>query len=417
MDAIRNRIHRALRWSEQFLKTDMIYAASGGFWMILGQAILAITSLVLAVLFARLVPKDAYGTYKYIIAVMTILGAFTLSGLETSMFRSVAQGFEQIVRKAFWTKVRWSLGASAGAALFGIYYLWKGNETLGIGLLACAVFLPFFYFGSTTSAFLRGRRNFRAASMYSIAQSFLYTALMIVAVIFIRDALGLTVAYLFITASVAVGLYLLALHRYKPNDAELPDAHRLSKHLSFLNILGTAANQGDDIILFHYLGPVSVSVYSFAGAIPQQFTGLISIAYALALPKFATMSKAEGKKIVLQRTWYFIATAAAISLLYILAAPYIFRIFFPTYLASVPYSQVIILDFFIPSIATLLGGYIDAHSLIREKYIIGIISNVSRVILMIIGGALWGIWGVIAGTVIALVISCITNFTVIFFFT
>lgn len=413
-DSIKDRVTRFLRWTEKYTKTDMVYAASGGFWMMFGQGMYTVLAIVLAILFARLVDKTSYGTFQYITAIVALLGVLTLSGLETALSQSVARGFERIVRDAFWIKVRWSLGSSAGAALIGAYYLFMGNETLGLGLIAAAFFMPFMYFGSTTGAFLTGRKNFKAATRYSAIQSTLYTILMSITILFLRQPLEITLAYFVISAAVATGLYVLALREFKPNDAEYAATNRFSKHMSLINVLNSVANQVDSLVVFHFLGPVELAIYSFANAGPQQLTGVAKILYNLALPKFANMPIEDARRIILKRTWVLVLGSTFVTIAYALAAPYLFEFLFPAYLQSVPYTQVLSLDFTLTCGYVLIGGLQDAHALIRQKYIINIVGNMSRIVFIIAGGAIWGIWGVVWGTLLGLVVVNVVNLVVLY---
>lgn len=81
MERLKHHTHRALRHSEKYFKTDMVYLAKGGFWLTTGQGVASLASLVLAIAFANLLPKEAYGNYKYILAVVGVLTLFGLTGI------------------------------------------------------------------------------------------------------------------------------------------------------------------------------------------------------------------------------------------------------------------------------------------------------------------------------------------------
>ena len=91
---IKNRIYRLLRRSERHTKTDMVYLASGGFWLTVGQIISSAATFGLAIAFANLLPKETYGTYKFVLSIAGILTIFTLPGMVTSLTQAVARNFE-----------------------------------------------------------------------------------------------------------------------------------------------------------------------------------------------------------------------------------------------------------------------------------------------------------------------------------
>src|SRR3989338_6310130 len=88
MQNMRNKAYQLLRRSEDFFKTDMVYLAKGGFWFTLAQTVVSLSSFFLAVAFAQFVTKEAYGQYKYILSIVGLLGAFTLSGLPSAFLFS-----------------------------------------------------------------------------------------------------------------------------------------------------------------------------------------------------------------------------------------------------------------------------------------------------------------------------------------
>lgn len=83
-----------------------------------------------------------------------------------------------------------------------------------------------------------------------------------------------------------------------------------------------------------------------------------------------------------------------ISVVYIFAAPYLFNLLFPEYLASIPYTQVYAL-----SIVLFAGGVyektLEAHEKTKWIYINRIGSNVVKVISLLILLPLFGVWGAI----------------------
>src|SRR5689334_12787395 len=80
MKALMARAERLLRWSERYMKTDMVYLAKGSFWLTLGQVAASASGLLLVIGFANLLPKEVYGTYKLILSLAGIIASFSLTG-------------------------------------------------------------------------------------------------------------------------------------------------------------------------------------------------------------------------------------------------------------------------------------------------------------------------------------------------
>src|SRR3989338_4500780 len=290
---IRGHTIRFLRWSERYTKTDMLYLAQGGFWLTLGHAVSVGASFALAIAFANLLPKEAYGTYKYILSVAGIVMALSLTGFKTVVVQAVARGFEGILRQAFWTTLQWGIVmtvVSAGAAL---YYLVHGNGQLAIALIIIGLFSPLLSSSGLYRMFLNGKKDFKGIAVGEITDALVLTCLTLVALLFTDDPLVLVLIYFF--ASTATGLlwYVRTVRRYAPNTATEPSSLRYTKHLSAMNILIAATVYVDKILVFHYLGAAELAVYVFALAIPDQIKMVFQKNIGgLVLPKFS--EKAPG---------------------------------------------------------------------------------------------------------------------------
>src|SRR5574339_387501 len=79
-------------------RTDMRYAASGGFWLTAAAGLGSIASLLVAIAFANLAPKEVYGSYKYLMAIAGTLAGFGLSGLAEALSGAAARGQDGTLR-------------------------------------------------------------------------------------------------------------------------------------------------------------------------------------------------------------------------------------------------------------------------------------------------------------------------------
>src|SRR3989344_667861 len=140
---LKNEAYRLLRRSERHTKTDMVYLASGGFWLTLKMVIVGMLALALSVAFANLLPPQVFGEYKYFFSIFGLLAVTALPGLASSVMRSVARGFEGTTTIAVKTRMRWATIGSILAAGIAFYYYTQGNSTLAGAFLLGAVFLPF----------------------------------------------------------------------------------------------------------------------------------------------------------------------------------------------------------------------------------------------------------------------------------
>src|SRR3989344_7482169 len=159
----KERAVRALRWTERYTKTDMVYFAESNFWLNISRILSAGTGMMLTVAFANLLAPETFGTYKYVIAAAGFVATFSLSGLGTALMRAVAQGSRAIIPSIVRTANLWSLPASAAALGVCIYYFVQGNSDLGFAFLFIAVSNNFSNGFGATKGLLQAVGDFKAA--------------------------------------------------------------------------------------------------------------------------------------------------------------------------------------------------------------------------------------------------------------
>lgn len=395
-----------LLWSEKHTKTDMKYVISGGFWLALDEIAGGIAALGLAIAFAHFVPKDAYGTYRFLTALFWTLTAFTLSGLPTAVSRAVARGKDGAYRAAFKSSLLWSSPLFALSLAGGIYYFIKGNSELGIGMLIISALGPFMQSAYLWSAYFVGKKMFRELASWGAAFAVVPALCVLGTMFFTQSALALLTAYF--AGTVATGLFIvvMTLTAYKPNHADDEEFRVLGKHFSAMNLLATIGQQVDKLVVFHYLGAVQLAVYSFAIALPEQIKNVFGGVSTLALPKFVERPFKEIRENFWMRLWVYTGLLAVVAGAYILVAPYVFKILFPQYMDAVLYSQLYALAL-IPISNLLPATLLQAHTAKRELYILNIASPVFQIGSLAVLTALYGITGAIIARIAARVFSLV----------
>ena len=218
MKKIRDMAYRFLRWSERYTKTDMVYLARGSFWNYANFIVTNIFAFALSVAFAKLLPKDVYGTYQFLLSIGSILSAFTLSGMNNAIIQAVARGFEGTVRKSIPIQLGYnllSLLASVGVAL---YYFHAGNAPIALGVLLIGLLIPISSAFNTYTALISGRKDFKGGFVVGVILTVIYYTVMIVSLFFVRNAVVLVLLNFGINAAVTVGLYFWTIRRYQPNN-------------------------------------------------------------------------------------------------------------------------------------------------------------------------------------------------------
>lgn len=409
-----NILTRFLRWTEKYTKTDMVYLASGGFWLTLGQTMSSVSAFALAIAFANLVPPETYGTYKYLLSVAGIFAIFSLPGMGTALTRAVAKGKEGVIHATTRSRVLHSLVGSVIALGGSGYYFLNGNIELSLAFLIIATTLPFVDAFTGYVVYFIGKRRFDLQTKYHfIAQ--LATIPPLIATIYFTNNLALILLAYFLPLIAIRAIFYWHVARTIPVQATTEEEKEVcayGKHLTAMQILGTVAMQIDKILIWKFFGPVQVAMYTFALAIPEQTKGPLKGVGELAFPKFAaqTIEQIQGNMPSLWRKiGLYALTLLGISLMYILAAPFIFQIFFPQYMESVLYSQIFALSI-ITNVGSIPMAILSSQKRTSAQYIIATSQPVIAVALLVFLVPLYGIMGAI----IALIVSKYVTTTIAF---
>ncbi len=387
---------------QRMLRTDVVYAAKGGFWLSLGSAIGTLSSLIIVVAFANLAPKETYGSYKYLLAIAGTLAGFTLSGLGEALAGAAARGrdgtLRVLVRRAF----QWNL-LIAGAAFAGAsWYFWHGSAMLGWALLAVGAFLPVTQSTGLYAAFLRGRKLFRTSAAYNVVRTVIPAAAMIAALTFFQEhPAALVAAFMGSSALTSHAAYRSVLRGRTRNDDVEPSALRFGAHVSLLNALGSAAANLDKIVIFQAVGAAPTAVYALAQAFPEQIDAVVSNVRTLALPQFAGQTVRSGFAPMLRKTAIIFFAMIPLAGVAMLVTPLAFRSLFPAYMDAVPYALVLMAAQIPIGAAHLPFAFITAHHDIRGRAAAGVITPVVWIVSLLLLVRPYGLMGAAVAKLIA----------------
>ena len=412
MNKIGNWFYRFLRKTQKYTGTDNVYLFRDGFWLTSGQMVSMAIAFLSAVAFANLLSAETYGNYKYILSLLGILAVFSLDGIRAATIQAVARGLEGSFYTGFKTKLKWGLLGSLAAIGAAIYYWSKGNNLLPIPLLIAAVSLPLMYASQISGAFLGGRKLFGVQTLYGIINQVVSVGAIITALFITKNLFWLITVYFVSHTFLNYFFYFLTKIKFQPNKKEDAKTIGYAKHLSLMSVLNYITLYLDKILLFTFIGPAQLAIYSFAVLIPEQINNITGNLNTLAIPKLTQKSREEIKANMMKKFWKLALLTGVIIVLYIIIIPYFFKIFFPKYLSSVTYSQVFILTL-ISFPASLIGATFQAKMMKKELYLSKVIVHFSRIILFVILIPIYGIWGLITAEVGASVLSL---FLILFLF-
>ncbi len=403
MVKMRNKIYSALRWSEKYTKTDMLYLTKGGFWLFFGQALGVFVSLLLAIAFANLIEPEKYGNYKYVLSLAAIIGAFSLTGLSTAVVRAAARGDEGTLKYAYRLSLLWSVGMILISGIGSIYYFLNENYFLSFSLIVIGATSPVISASSLYRPFLSGKKLFKEMALYGVLQSTLPNIAVLLGILMRAELIYLVCLYFLTNAITVFFLYQKTKNFVENEHIDTQKTLHIGKHLTVMGIMSNIGGRLDSILIFQLLGGAELAIYSLAVTFPDLIRGSLKNITSLAIPKFAQKTKSEMKYAVWSKMGIFLLVSGIVVIMYIFSAPYIFKFLFPQYLVSIQFSQIYALS--ILTSFVLASAYFDSQVAVKERYILSVTNNVNKIIAVVLGVYFFGIWGAIAARLITQVIN------------
>ncbi len=391
MNPLKEVVLNALRWSEKYTRTDMVYLAKGGFWITIGRMVSAGSGFLLTLILANVISKEAFGTYKFVQSLAGIVTAFSLTGMGTAVIQAVARGNEGALIGGFKTFMRWGVLMTIVAWGISIYYFLNGNVMLGWSLFIIGAVLPFSG-GGFYSSFLIGKKDFRRETQYGIIATIAPMFAVGVTALLTEITPFLVLAFFGTSVVVTMFLYIGVIKKFKPQESHSAQTLSYGKHLSLMNVLGMISTQMDRLLVFHYLGALQMALYVIALAVPQQLRFGSKLLAQMALPKFSGTNTSDLYRSIPRKAFLVFLVSIVIVIFYILVAPLFFKLFFPDYMEAVRYSQIFsLVILFFP--ATLFQQFLVGQMKQRSLYVLQTVVPLVKIVLLFILLPLYGILG------------------------
>ncbi|MEX2411156.1 MAG: oligosaccharide flippase family protein [Candidatus Paceibacterota bacterium] len=400
---MKKKILEILKWSEKYTKTDMTYIAKGGFWLILNKVGILLASFITMVAFGNWLSQEAFGVYQYIIAGTSMVAILTLPGINTSIIKSIAQGKEGTLWVATKERFRWSILGSLGLLIASGWYFINGNALLGGGLLMAGILMPGEKIFTIFKPYWNGKKDFKNYTKYSLGFSFFFLLILIPAIYLTNNVLIIIFAY-FISSIIFAGLFFLKtlkqVKNYEVDETAIP----FGKSLTMMGTFQTIARHIDKIIVWKFLGPVQVAIYSFSILPINKIIGIIPVG-PLALPKLGEKKiDRKRKKGVMAKFLKLFLVFIPMAVVLALIAPFIYGIFFPQYMESVKFFQVLTLLVAVGGPFVILDSALIVEVKTKYLYIIKTTVPAVKIGLFLALIPFYGIWGMVWAMIISEII-------------
>lgn len=413
MDYIKNKAIESLRWAENYTRTDMVYLAKGGFWLGIGQFVSSLSALLTSIAFANLLSPDAYGIYRYIISINALLLITTLSGMDSAVTQSVSRGYDGTLDIGVKTKMKWGVFGTLASFVIALYYFFQGNMMLALGFSITAIFVPFVESFDMYNSLLWGKKLFDIQTKYNVIKKIITLVSVTLAILLTKNIYVILVAY-FISATLPnIFFYFRTEKLYKQNNNVDSESINYGKNLSIINIIGLAVAEIDKVLVFQYVGASDLAKYTLAMAPTDQIKGLMKNINALAMPKFSQKKIEDIKNNLWSKVILLGVSTALIVITYIIFAPLFFNVFFPKYLDSIIYSQVLAISLVPVVMAGFLHTILESQKASKELYQYNVYSNLLSLVVLWPLVYFFGLWGAVTAKTLNRIIPLILGITIL----
>ncbi len=398
---LKTQTKKILLWSEKYTRTDMLYVAKGGFWILSEKVVFSLVGILSMLAFANFLDKESFGIYQYVITVFSILLLTTLPGMNSAVNISTAKGYEGIYLKALREKIKWGLLGTLFSFSLGMYYFFQGNFLLGSSFIAFSFFIPFFESLKLYGHYLLGKKEFKVFSKNNIKIKTTSVIILVITIFFTDNLYFILISYILPTIIFNFYYSFKYYYKFKLNKKFDSSFISLGKHLSLIGVFSNFVTHADKLLIFHFLGAKETAIYTFIAMplikIKDPFAALINV---ISLPKISTKSIGELKKILPQKILTTTILLLVVVIIYILTAPFLFKHFLPAYQDYVLFSQILMISLlFLPKIFFYLS--LTANHKKKELYIISLSISMLKIILFLLLIPRLGIMGIIVSLILS----------------
>lgn len=387
--------------AERIFKTDIRYVGKNGFWVLLGQAIAAVSGLAITIAFANWLPQHEYGLYKYALALAGLLGALRLTGLQQAITQATARGFDATVLSAIRLSAKWSTVLLLIASIIAAYYFANDNYLLGLTILIAVITNIVIGSIGLYGGYLTGKHQFKK-SAYHFSILTIGTTATTIASLYVTDNILMIVLANCVATIVILSILSYGVLRAVDRNTEVSEKSlHFGKHVSFQNVLIVGSTYFDKIVLFQLNGSIELARYAFSMVLPEQLATAAKSSINIIIPKYSTKNESALRKSIGRKIRQLTSLMIIPIIIYAICAHFLFSTLFPAYTDVVNLSILYTTGLVVLPANTLLMIYFNVREATKILYKIKFSSALGKSLLLFVGIFFFGIIGAIVAQIVA----------------
>ena len=389
----------------------MQFLSRGSFWLMLNLAFFFLFNMAIVVVLSRRLSPDTYGHYQFVLSVLGLVSLFGLPGMRRAISQSLARNRDWALVQGVVASLKTGILGAIVLGVVGLIYLLRGDATLGYTFFAIA--LPFIFYNPylAVGSYFVGKEQFNRIAINTVAIYGTQAIAIIGVAWFIGSLQAILVASLL---SVGVSGYLTyrrvkkALH---PENTD-PDVVRFGIKMSAIQILNVISTQTDKIILFYFLTPAELAIYTIALVFPENFTLLFDKVFTPLFFKKMTVHKPKDIFSELKKNLLVIVLGliASVVLLWVLVYWLIPLFFGDFYSSAIPYARVLLFIIPFSFFVNFFQSFFNAKKQVKTFFHFNTTISIVLIVLYCICIPLWGIWGAIISRIGFRLVSAVLGY-------
>jgi O-antigen/teichoic acid export membrane protein len=261
------------------------------------------------------------------------------------------------------------------------------------------------------SEYLNGKHEYKILSISLTLFEFTKVSSLIIAVLYSQNLIPIVTTYFIADSLFKFIIYKIILKRFPPNEVDDPELISYGKKLSLVKIITTISNHLDKILLFYFLGPLQLAIYSFAIRPTNELKKFILNIVDISAPKISTNNLETLQKTMPRKIFGLVALLIPIIIALLIFYPFLYKTLFPKYTESILYAQffTLVIIFFPKNI---IEQIFISHSKTKELSLIKQSTAIFKILMFVFMLPIFGIWGALSTILITELIS----FSVLYYY-
>lgn len=375
-----------------------------------------ITSVILMLIFANTLTKETLGTYQYIIAAVSFICAFSLTGTSNALIRAIGKGHYGYIQTAKKYLTYGIMSSTLIGILVGLYYLYQGNFLLGFSIPISALLMSLIYYQQKTNVILVAVEQFKRSN-YLLKANALAPLFLLLPLVFFTQNAGVLAAFYFLSSllGISITIYLFSLNC---EEKELQiSAKKISlgakdkiqyfyfvAHQSIITLVSIGTTHADKILIFQLLGAQQTALYYIAISLPERIKGTLKQFEPFLFSKFAKYPRLSAQQEIGEKFIFTLFLIIPVYIGFYFLTPIFFSLFLPDYQESILLTQIYGLTLFASS-AIIPYSFLKAHSSNDIFYYYTFFTSCTRIIFVVVGIIQFQLAGAIVGATLSTLIN------------